>query len=78
MLLFSFAIILFMSYVVYSPILVLFTPDHWCAPDPQLAVALDAFSEQDIIKMTVPFDRNGERSKCLMYDLPPSVDASHI
>ena len=32
----SFPFTLFLSYVAYSPILINFTPEHWCAPDPQL------------------------------------------
>ena len=40
--------------------------------------ALAAFTELDVVEMTIPLDENGKRSKCLMYDLPHLSQASRI
>ena len=56
----------FLSYVAYSPILFLYVPDHWCAPNPDWEL-LD--NKDDVINWIIPTDpETGERSQCLMYD----------
>ncbi len=66
---------LYLSYVCYSPILVNYTPEHWCAPDPAVADALtDAeWDERAVADFTVPSlsddEGAGGRSKCLMYNI---------
>jgi hypothetical protein len=67
----SFPFTVFLSYVAYSPILVNYTPDHWCAANPDFAdvVASAGWSDDDVARITVPLDGEGKRSSCLMYDI---------
>ena len=63
---------LFLSYVAYSPVLILHAPDHWCKPDPSLRANLTNLGELELKDLTVPIDVDGDgggRSKCMQYDI---------
>ena len=59
---------MFLSYVAYSPILFMFTPDHWCSPDPDL-VESKGLTEDQAFEVTVARTKAGERSRCFQYDI---------
>ena len=54
-----------LAYVCYSPILFLYTPDHWCSPDPSLNFG--NLSRLEIKRLTIPRKANGEFERCKMY-----------
>lgn len=61
----------FLSYVAYSPILFLYVPDHWCAPNPDWKIFKAHENRDNVIDWIIPKDPvTGERSQCLMYNYP--------
>ena len=49
------------------PILYLYVPDHWCrAPKVFQNTTL---SDEEIIELTIPYEENGKRSQCQMYEV---------
>jgi len=57
---------LFLSYVAYSPVLLLYAPDHWCAPSPYLNTSL---SMENVLKLFIPKEEDGSRSQCKQFDV---------
>jgi hypothetical protein len=55
-----------LAYCNFAPILVLFVPDHHCAPNPEL---IGIMNESDLFNLTIPVDDYGERDKCHMYNV---------
>ena len=59
----------FLAYVGYTPILYLYTPDHWCKIPLELQIKFNV-SESDLI----PKNPDGSRNKCYMFDIQSSED----
>ncbi len=62
----------FLAYVGYSPILYLYTPDHWCniPQEMQDNINFTNHTNEDLINLLIPFDTStGKRSQCLIYDV---------
>jgi hypothetical protein len=49
-----------MAYVVYAPVILLYTPDHWCVPDPNEG---NSSTHHDIERMR----QDGIDPQCYMY-----------
>ena len=65
-----------LSYVGYSPILYLSTPDHWCKIPKNYTEILQISEKIDLIDLMIPVDESTmEKSKCYMYD-PDSISDS--
>ncbi len=65
---------LFLAYAAYSPILFLYVPEHWCRPDPALSNRLLDWTEDQILEITSPKERDEgsgvvRRSRCQRYDV---------
>ncbi len=65
---------LFLAYAAYSPILFLYVPEHWCRPDPALSNRLLDWTEDQILEITSPKERDEgsgvvRRSRCHRYDV---------
>ena len=59
----------FMAYAMFTPVLVLYTPDdHRCALDPAL-LRSGEWSAEDLVNWTIPREEDGSLSKCFMYNL---------
>ena len=75
----SFPFTLFLAYVAYSPILFMYTPEHWCAPDPKWGFGDSVMARNESLREAmldayVPReDEGGARSRCYMYDLDDFV-----
>ena len=62
---------MFLGYATYTPILVLYVPDHWCSPNPKLVQIL---GEVEALKLSIPVDHEtGKMSQCHMYDVDPEM-----
>ena len=59
---------IFMAYAMFTPVLVLYTPDHRCSADPAL-VASGNWSVEDWVDRAIPREPDGSLSKCFMYNL---------
>ena len=68
LLLFFFAFCAIDAYVVYSPVLFLYVPDHWCKPHPSFQNTTD-FNLEHILNLTVPWKDTGKREQCFMYNI---------
>ena len=65
-----------LSYVAYSPILFIYTPDHWCHIPQNYTEILQISNKTDLKDLMIPIDENTmEKSKCYMYD-PDSIRES--
>ena len=62
-----------LSYVGYSAILYMYTPDHWCKIPENYTEILQISEKIDLIDLMIPIDESTmEKSKCYMYD-PNSI-----
>ena len=59
----------FMAYAMFTPVLVLYTPDHRCALDPALLNKSSDWSVEELVNWTIPREGDGSLSKCSMYNL---------
>jgi hypothetical protein len=59
-----------MAYATFSPILILYTPDHQCAIDPDL-MANSSLTTDQLEGWYIPIEEDGHKSKCFIYDRPP-------
>ena len=59
----------FMAYAMFTPVLVLYTPDHRCALDPALLNKSSEWSVEELVNWTIPREGDGSLSKCTMYNL---------
>ena len=62
----------FMAYAMFTPVLVLYTPDHRCALDPALlgnSSGSGEWSVEELVNWTIPREGDGSLSKCFMYNL---------
>ena len=59
----------FMAYAMFTPVLVLYTPDHRCALDPALLNKSSEWSVEELVNWTIPREGDGSLSKCFMYNL---------
>ena len=60
----------FMAYAMFTPVLVLYTPDdHRCSLDPALLRSGGEWSAEDLVNWTIPREKDGSPSKCFMYNL---------
>ena len=57
------------AYSFYIPVFYIFVPDHWCSLDHLGNVT--GLTDLELLEHVIPKDENGERSKCLMYDVDP-------
>ena len=66
-----------LSYVGYSQILYLYTPDHWCKIPQNYSDILN-IDPADILDFIIPIDeKTMQRSQCYMFD-PKSIGDSSI
>ena len=64
-----------MSYTLYSPILYMYTPDHWCEIPQNYSDILN-INPTDLLDLMIPIDENTlKRSQCFMFD-PESIGDS--
>ena len=60
----------FMAYAMFTPVLVLYTPDdRRCSLDPALLRSGGEWSVEDLVNWTIPREEDGSLSKCFMYNL---------
>ena len=63
-----------LSYVSYSPILYMYTPDHWCNIPQNYSDLLQISNQTDLEEIMIPTDKvTLKKSQCFMYD-PNSID----
>ena len=63
-----------MSYVLFSPILYIYTPDHWCNIPQNYSDLLQISNHTDLEEIMIPMDKvTLKKSQCFMYD-PNSID----
>ena len=64
----------FHAFVDNSPILYMYTPDHWCKINENYSNSLYISNQLDIYDILIPFDTTTKkRSQCLMYN-PLSIE----
>ena len=62
-----------MSYVSFSPILYMYTPDHWCNIPQNYSDLLQISNQTDLEEIMIPMDKvTLKKSQCFMYD-PDSI-----
>ena len=70
----------FLAYVGYTPILYLYTPDHWCKiPEgigEQLIDLMPNISEKSLMDVLIPKEKDGKRSQCEMYNVTDFIEGS--
>ena len=57
----------FLAYVGYTPILYLYTPDHWCKIPENVQQELNISDQNTLLNLMIPTD-NGKRSQCQMFN----------
>ena len=63
-----------LSYVSHSPILYMYTPDHWCNIPQNYSDLLQISNQTDFEEIMIPMDKvTLKKSQCFMYD-PNSID----
>ena len=63
-----------LSYVSHSPILYMYTPDHWCNIPQNYSDLLQISNQTDLEEIMIPTDKvTLKKSQCFMYD-PNSID----
>ena len=63
-----------LSYVSHSPILYMYTPDHWCNIPQNYSDLLQISNQTDLEEIMIPTDKvTLKKSQCYMYD-PDSID----
>ena len=67
LLFFFFIFCAFTAYVTYIPVIFLYVPDHWCKPHPSFQDS--GLSPEVVLNLTVPFNENGKREQCSMYNI---------
>ena len=69
----------FLAYVGYSPILYLYTPDHWCSIPEEVQNKVNFTNMVDLLDVLIPYDpKIQKRSQCLMYDISGIDDPSAL
>ena len=69
----------FLAYVGYSPILYLYTPDHWCSIPQEVQNKVNFTNMVDLLDVLIPYDpKIQKRSQCLMYDISGIDDPSDL
>ena len=69
----------FLAYVGYSPILYLYTPDHWCSIPQEVQDKVNFTNMVDLLDVLIPYDEKiQKRSQCLMYDISGIDDPSDL
>ena len=62
-----------LSYVSHSPILYMYTPDHWCNIPQNYSDLLQISNQTDFEEIMIPMDKvTLKKSQCFMYD-PDSI-----
>eukprot|EP00094_Tigriopus_californicus_P000793 TCALIF_00767-PA protein Name:"Similar to oct-1 Organic cation transporter 1 (Caenorhabditis elegans)" AED:0.12 eAED:0.12 QI:96/0.88/0.8/0.9/0.66/0.6/10/0/526 len=74
LLVFFFINCLFLAYSAYTPVLFLYTPDHFCSVDHiwnNLESQESPLDKEELINVLIPIDQStGKKSKCFIYDIP--------
>ena len=58
----------FLAYVGYTPILYLYTPEHWCKIPDEVGKQLNISDQNSLMNLMIPKDKDGKRSQCEMYN----------
>ena len=69
---FFFATCVFLAYSVYTPVLFLYTPDHWCSVDH--LVQNSSLTKDELTSMLIPRNEDGTRMQCVVYN----IDANNV
>ena len=56
------------AYAFFTPVLVLYVPDHHCSIDAYLMSDRGNFLREELESWFIPVEDNGSKSKCLMYN----------
>ncbi|CAL4059779.1 unnamed protein product [Meganyctiphanes norvegica] len=56
-----------MSFTYFGQMFMSLTPPHWCSPPPEFTSA--NLTNEEIKKLTIPINENGEYHKCKRYDI---------
>ena len=56
------------AYAFFTPVLVLYVPDHHCSIDAYLMSDRGNFLREELESWFIPVEEDGSKSKCLMYN----------
>ena len=69
----------FLAYVGYTPILYLYTPEHWCKIPEDLGgqlIEMNISDENSLMDVMIPKEKDGKRSQCEMYNVTDFIEGS--
>ena len=69
----------FLAYVGYTPILYLYTPEHWCKIPEDLGgqlIEMNISDENSLMDVMIPKEKDGKRSQCEMYNFTDFIEGS--
>ena len=58
-----------LAYVTYTPILILYIPEHRCSVSGLVAAYNGTVSEEEMVDLVIPVNEEGIVDKCHMYEI---------